>query len=261
MKKRFLVSGGTRGIGRAIVDEALSRGNYVSTFSSREKSVNSLRKDFSRELEMGYLLVDHSHVNDYEKVSSIVERQKEKQGGIDVCVINAGIGYYSLAHNACLSKVEEMFRVNTFGAMNVVKQTIPVMKSQQSGVVLYIDSAPSKDSNPFTSFYAASKEATRIFLEGVKQEVIPYNIKIINLNIGMTDTSFLTTPGTLPNELQTFTKLCERGLQTKEIADMVLNLTVSDSDIYCSTLTMQPFGLLKDLISHRNKGLEGIYKK
>ncbi len=136
--KRVLVTGGSRGIGRATVLEFARRGaNVAFTYARNAESAEAVRVEAEA---LGVTCVAYaSDVSDYEAAKKLVADVKEAFGGIDVLVNNAGIVRDKLILQMTESDWDEVMQTNLKGVFNVTKHAARSMAKQHGGRILHVD--------------------------------------------------------------------------------------------------------------------------
>jgi hypothetical protein len=174
-----VVTGGTRGIGRAIVHRFAEGGATVLTAG------RSLRTD---ELPALVIQADISTVQGVEKLAAAVIDQL---GGVDVLVHNAGGSSAPGGGVLALSDRdwEDAFSLNLFAAVRLDRALLPLMLQQQRGVIIHISSiqrtVPLHDS---TLAYAAAKAALANYSKGLSKEISPKGIRVVRVSPGWVET-------------------------------------------------------------------------
>ncbi|MGI5901104.1 MAG: 3-oxoacyl-[acyl-carrier-protein] reductase [Desulfitobacteriia bacterium] len=168
--KIALVSGGSRGIGRAIALELACQGadlvlNYVHNKAAAEETAQEI-KNLGRRV-----LVLQADVSEYSEVESLVKRAKEEFGTIDILVNNAGVTRDSLLVRMTEKDFDEVLRVNLKGAFNCSRQVVPLMIRQRSGRIINISSVVGLVGNAGQANYAASKAALIGFTKSLAREI------------------------------------------------------------------------------------------
>jgi NADP-dependent 3-hydroxy acid dehydrogenase YdfG len=195
-KKVAIVSGASRGLGKAIVTQLKIQGYQVYGLSSSGDG-DTLTCDVRDEQQ-----VDHA-------IAEIIERQ----GRIDILINNAGVGSFALLEEYTLSQYQQMFDVNVRGLFLLSKAVIPHMKQAADGIILNIASDVSRRTFPGGSLYVASKYAVQGLSGCLAQELRPHGIRVGTINPGMIDTWFAgSTQGSEGKE---------QFLQVDQLAELV----------------------------------------
>lgn len=170
-----VVSGGTSGIGKGIVEQLLEDGFSVTTFSRSEER----RERLERELPHDHLSVVEGDVSDEERMTEIV-----RDLSIDVLVNNAGIGYWTPADEVDIPKFRRMLDVNLVGPAALTKAALPRMKP--GGMIINISSIAGKRGYARGAFYNATKFGLMGYSEALRKE--REDIRICTICPGMVET-------------------------------------------------------------------------
>lgn len=199
-KKTILITGASSGFGKATAKFFYERGwNVVATMRHPEKE---------QELNLGESIsIVKLDVQDKASISQAIEEALQKFGSIDVLVNNAGYGLMGVFESATEEQIRRQFDVNVFGLMNVTQAVIPIMRSQQSGVIINISSFGGVVALPFTSLYASSKFAVEGFSEALSHELIKFNIRVKLIEPGGVHTNFRTGLELIKNDIATYNEL------------------------------------------------------
>lgn len=188
MGKVILISGGTKGIGLAVVDALHAAGHRVATFCPFADEREAFTAKYQSACQAGMLACFDGTVGDEKSIASVVEKTMQTFGKIDVLINNAGIVYYEEAEQASLAQVRSMFEVNVFGAIALTKAVLPIMRAATSGQIIATLSTSSRHVAPRGSLYGASKHALLGYLQGLRTEVREAGIKVAAVIPGLTRT-------------------------------------------------------------------------
>ena len=182
-----LVSGGTRGIGRAISLSLLERGySLFILYSSDEESKDEMQKIcLERGFKPAFFKVD---VSDEGQVEEVYEKIKKITPTLDVLVNNAGIALFSLLQTTSLYDWNRVFSVNVTGAFLLAKKAIPMMLKKQSGRIINISSVWGEVGASCEVAYSASKAALIGFTKALAKELAPSKITVNCVSCGVIDT-------------------------------------------------------------------------
>jgi len=170
--RRFLVTGGSQGIGAAIVQAARSDGGEV-VFTGRNQE---LLDRVTAETGAHGLQADVSVAEDNART---VEVCRERMGGIDVLVNNAGYGYMAEIGQVDMDAMKAMFDTNVFGMVDLTNRVVPVMKAQGAGDIVNIASTSGMKGHANGTAYSASKWAVRGLSQCWQAELRPHDIRVI----------------------------------------------------------------------------------
>ena len=177
----LLISGGTRGIGRACVDLFASQGFKVSSLSRYGKPDNALEG-------VDYYACD---IRDFEEVASSVSSAIEKNGDIDVLISNAGISVTGLAQDMKYQDYRAVIDTNFGGLFNLANAVIPNMVKQKHGVILAVSSMWGQTGASCESLYSASKGAVDSYIKALAKELGPSGIRVNAVSPGATETDMM----------------------------------------------------------------------
>jgi NAD(P)-dependent dehydrogenase (short-subunit alcohol dehydrogenase family) len=176
--KRWLVTGCSTGIGRAIAEAALDAGHRVCVTA---RSVQAI-EDFAS--YGNHALVVPLDVTEREQVVAAVDAVEDTWGGVDVLVNNAGYGYLSAVEEGDEEEVRRLFDTNYFGAVSMIKAVLPGMRAQASGHIINVSSMTGLVANPPNAYYSSTKFALEALTEALAKEVGPLGIKVTAVEPG-----------------------------------------------------------------------------
>ncbi len=182
----WFVTGASRGLGAAIVREALDRGHGVIATARDASAVTEAYPDAPD----GLLAVD-ADVTEPGQLAVAVEAGLARFGRIDVVVNNAGYGLVGAIEEISDRAARDLFDVNVFGALNTLRATLPTLRHQRSGHVLNIGSVGGFATAPATGLYGASKFALEGISEALHGELAPLGIRVTIVEPGGFRTDFL----------------------------------------------------------------------
>lgn len=195
MSKVWLVTGATKGIGKAIMLAALKAGDCV-VGTSRKTNGISVPSEYNDRLLNIQLDISCSDSAVYQ---DMVNAAVAKFGRIDVLVNNAGYGAITGFEETSEKTIRDLFEVNLFGTMRVTRAVLPIMRRQHSGHILNISSGAGYSAGPVP--YHTSKFAVTGFSTSLAFEVEPFGIHVTNVAPGLFRTNFYdeNTWGTQPD--------------------------------------------------------------
>jgi NAD(P)-dependent dehydrogenase (short-subunit alcohol dehydrogenase family) len=187
MPKTWFITGATRGLGLEIAKAALRAGDrVVATGRKRIAVAERLGPDSES------LLSAELDVTDASQAKAAVEIAMSRFSGIDVLVNNAGYGLLGFFEEITLNDAEAQFATNFFGALNVTRAVLPVMRSARKGRIFNVSSLGGLMGVQFGSLYCATKFALEGFSESLAKEVAPFGILVTIVEPGPFRTDFLT---------------------------------------------------------------------
>jgi NAD(P)-dependent dehydrogenase (short-subunit alcohol dehydrogenase family) len=183
--KAWLISGCSRGFGRILAHQALERGDLVAATARDPGSLRDLAEVYGDSV-----LCLEMDVTRIATVRAAIEAARCTFGHIDVVVNNAGYGLQAATEEASDEQIRALFEVNFFGAMNVIRNVLPCLRSQGSGHILNISSVAGRTSAPLIALYSASKFALEGLSIGLAMELEPFGIKVTTIEPGAFATGF-----------------------------------------------------------------------
>jgi len=181
--KHWFITGISRGLGRALAEAAMARGDTV---------VGTVR-DLADAPPAGpgalhLLILD---VSDRAAVGAAVDRAFALAGGrIDVVVNNAGFGLLGAIEEATPEEVDAVFATNFHGTLHVVQAALPRLRAQSGGHIINITSIAGHAPGTGAGLYAAAKHAVEGLTKCLAQEVAPFGIKVTAVAPGTFRTDF-----------------------------------------------------------------------
>lgn len=183
--KTWMITGCSSGIGAGLAKAVLEKGDQAV--------ITARTLDKLQEIAGKYpdtCLPIQLEVTDNESIDAAVKAANEKFGRIDVLINNAGHGYRSSVEEGDSAAVDEMFRTNFFGPVELIKKVLPGMREARAGAIVNVSSIAAVRSNIGSGYYAASKAAIELLSEGLAHEVTPLGIKVMIVEPGAFRTSF-----------------------------------------------------------------------
>ncbi len=184
----WLVTGTSRGLGLELVRQLLGRGdNVAATTRSIARLVDALDEaDTSRLLPISVDLTDEA------SVTEAVRSTKDRFGGLDVVVNNAGYGFLGAVEEISDAEVRRMFDVQIFGAWNVIRAVLPDFRASRAGRIINVSSILGLATFPGWGLYCAGKFALEGLTGSLAQEVAEFGVKVNLIEPGYMRTDFLT---------------------------------------------------------------------
>ena len=180
-----IVTGGNRGIGRAIADALADAGSNVVVANRDEAAGESAAEEIADDYGVETLAV-RTDVTSEADVQAMIEETVETFGDIDVLVNNAGIVRHTPAEDKPISEFEETIDVNLTGAFRCAKYAGTVMQSSGGGTIINISSMSAFIANypQHQADYQASKGGLEALKNQLASEWAEYGIRVNNINPG-----------------------------------------------------------------------------
>lgn len=182
-KKTIVVTGGTKGIGRAIVERFAKEKWNVITCARNLEDLNNLKKDVENEFGEA-IHVFKADLSKKEDVNAFAEEINHLNISIDVLVNNAGKYLPGLVHEEPEGTLEEMMDTNLYSAYHLSRKIVPKMKAQKNGHVFNVCSVASLIAYPNGGSYSISKFAMYGFSKALREEMKEYGVRVTSLMPG-----------------------------------------------------------------------------
>jgi 3-oxoacyl-[acyl-carrier protein] reductase len=212
--KIALVTGATKGIGRAIAEALLTAGAGVAITARSEDEIGTTVAELKK-LGAGTAAGYVCDVRDYAQVKSIVAEVAKEFGGLDILINNAGVGIFASVESMPVEDFRAVLETNVFGVFYCCHEAIPLMKERGGGYIINLSSLAGANPHPKMAAYNASKFGLNGFSEALMQEVRHDNIKVSYIMPGSVNTHF---GGDTPGDEKSW------QLQPSDIAQVVIDL-------------------------------------
>jgi 3-oxoacyl-[acyl-carrier protein] reductase len=229
--KVAIVTGGSRGIGRAIAAAFLQQGVHVAISGVHQGHLQKAEADLAQQAWGGArVLTFEADVRDHLAVQSLVDETARRQGGLDILVNNAGIGWFGSVESQGHDDWRRVMDTNVTGVFNCCKASIPHLRRRGGGWIINISSLAG--SNPFVggASYCASKAALDAFSEALMQEVRQDGIRVSYVKPGSVNTDFM---GHAEAE-------SDWKLRPEDVAQVVVDLVSHDQRSLPSRVDIRP---------------------
>ena len=195
MSQVVLITGASSGIGKTSALLLAERGYIVYAGTRTPEKLDTNAEN---------LHVIQLDITDAKSIQTAVKKIRKEQGKIDVLVNNAGYGLVSTVEDVTEEEMFEQFNVNVFGVFRVCKEVIPLMRENNSGVIINISSFLGKIGLPLLTFYNSSKYAVEGITDSLRYELRDFNIRVHSIMPGFFNTNFAR--GNLVTNAATFDK-------------------------------------------------------
>ena len=169
---RFLITGGSQGIGAAVVEQARKAGHEVVFTGRNDKFIETV----AQKTGAHGVRADVSVAEDNART---VEACLQRIGGIDVLINNAGYAYRGEIGSLDVDAMKKMFETNVFGLVDITNRVVPLMKSRGQGDIVNLASTSGMKGAATATAYAGSKWALRGISQCWQAELRPHGIRVI----------------------------------------------------------------------------------
>lgn len=173
MAKVILITGGSSGIGKSIGTFLFDKGYKVYGTSRNPKNYSNS--------SFPLLALD---VTRKESISQCISDLINIEGKIDILINNAGAGITGPIEEIPEEEIKKNFEINFFGPLNIIKEVLPEMRKQNTGLVINVTSIAGYMGLPYRGIYSASKGALETITEAYRMELKDFNIEMCNVAPG-----------------------------------------------------------------------------
>lgn len=196
--KVAIVTGGTRGIGYAVVEKFLQNGATVVLFGSRQETVTKAVASLKEKNENWEVSGAWPTLTDADAMTAEMSKIKDKYGRIDILVNNAGISDSASIEKYTAEHFSKIMNLNVNAVMNGILPVVAIMKQQGGGCILNTSSMVSICGQPSGVAYPTSKCAVNGLTWSLARELGPFHIRVNAVAPGITRTDMVAA---LPKEM------------------------------------------------------------
>jgi NAD(P)-dependent dehydrogenase (short-subunit alcohol dehydrogenase family) len=181
--KTALVTGGARGIGRAICDAYVREGARVAVADRLEADAQETAAALG-ENAMAVVM----DVTDLASIAAGVSAVEKAWGGVDVLVNNAGVFNMGSIEEFTMEDYRRQYDVNVGGTLFVTQAVLPGMKAKGGGAIINFASQAGRRGEAFVTMYCSTKAAVISITQSMALELAPHNIRVNGIAPGVVDT-------------------------------------------------------------------------
>jgi short-subunit dehydrogenase len=216
---RAIVTGASRGIGRATAQALARRGARVGLIARDKDALAELADELG-----GDSIALAADVADRASIEAAVARFVEQAGGIELAIANAGLAHYGPFLDQPIEHAEEMVRVNVLGTIYTVRAAVGPMLDRAAGHVVVVSSGAGLRAFPWGAVYGATKAADRGFAEALRHELSGTGVSVTTV-----------FPGEVATELHSHQRdklpdwrRDENTIGAEQVADAILEAVEQD---------------------------------
>lgn len=213
MKKVVLVTGAGSGIGQAIAQNLAPKEYSLILTSRTAESMEQYAK-------LENVVIVAGDLTKQDTLDKLIETSQSTFGKVDVLVNNAGITYIQPFEENTPDQMRTLFEINLFAAMQLTQAVYPLMKKQQSGHVLFINSTAGKEGKANHTMYSASKFGLAGFAQAFRQEAQQHGLRVTSIHPGGVKTDLYRNQP----EIDT-----SGYMEVSELAKTIVNLIETES--------------------------------
>ncbi len=238
MKKVALVTGSSSGIGLETA-LALARDGY-HTFASMRDIGKAGELEYAAKKENLSIDVIELDVDKEEAIVSAIKKVLTDGGRLDVLVNNAGYGQFGCTEDVSIDDFRKQFETNFFSIVRIIQEVAPIMRKQNSGIIVNISSVVGKIGLPGSPAYISTKFALEGLSECLRYELGQFGIKTTLIEPGVIKTNFFNSmkipeskidpkyKELTENILAGLKMMAEMGTAPSQVADVIIKAIHDD---------------------------------
>ena len=229
MKQTVLITGASRGIGRAIAIAFAKHGYQLALTCSKTKTE---LEALSQELKTSYdtdVLTSIGDISDYHYVEKLFTEVTTRFGGVDILINNAGISYVGLLTDMSIKDWDRIVNTNLTSIFSTSRLAIPYMIHKKAGKIINVSSVWGNVGASCEVAYSACKGGMNSFTKALAKELAPSNIQVNAIACGCIDTQMNACFSEEDREALAEEIPAGRFGSPDEVANMILNLVTSPS--------------------------------
>ncbi|MFC4312382.1 oxidoreductase [Steroidobacter flavus] len=186
MKKTWMITGCSSGLGKHLARAVAERGDQLVATARNPETLRDLALQFPKTVYVCALDVTRPETS-----TTAVALATEVFGGLDVLVNNAGHGLFGAIEETAPEEYRPLFEVNVFGLIEVTRAALPALRKRRGGRIVNLSSGAGIAGTAGSGYYNASKFAVEGLSEALDQEVAPLGLRVIIVEPGPFRTAFL----------------------------------------------------------------------
>jgi len=183
---KAIITGATKGIGKAIATLFLEKGVDIAINSRSQSDLEAVKSTFEQQFPDRQILIKATDVSQKADVNAFGEFVKSHWSTIDILINNAGLYVAGLIHEEDDEVLENQIATNLYSAVRLTKNILPIMLPQKSGTIINISSIAGIMSYPNSGSYSVSKFALQGFSKVLRDELKDKGIRVVSVLPGAT---------------------------------------------------------------------------
>jgi short-subunit dehydrogenase len=232
--RRALITGASRGIGRAVAERLASVGTEVALVARSPDQLQEVSAAI--EAEGGHVYPQVLDLLDLQNSPQQLRVLLERMGGCDLLINNAGMGYTAPVSDTPLADWQKVLDLNLTAAFLCIQAVLPFMRQQQLGTIINVISVAGKQAFPSWGAYSASKFGLMGLSQALAQEERSHGIRVTAFCPGAVDTDLWDS--------ETVNVQLDRSqmLRVEDVADYLVQLVLSPPTVVVEEIVLMPAG-------------------
>ena len=218
--KVVLITGASCGMGKQIALFLSSIGFIVYAGTREPKKLQNIKQQ--------NLIPIKLDITDFSNITTVITIIHKEQNQLDILINNAGYGLVSTVEDVTEEQMYNQFNINVFGVLRVCKATIPIMRKQNSGIIINVSSFLGKIGLPLFTLYNSSKYAVEGITDSLRYELKSFNIRVHSIMPGFFNTHFARE--NLKTNFATFDKNSPYSNIVSSLAPVILDQINNGND-------------------------------
>lgn len=181
-----------------------------------------------QDLKHDNIIALHLDVTNADNINKAIDTIVIKHQKIDILINNAGYGLVSTVEDVTEEEMFSQFNINVFAILRVTKFVIPIMRKNESGIIINISSFLGKIGLPLLTLYNSSKYAVEGITDSLRYELKDFNIRVHSIMPGFFDTNF--AKDNLVTNLKTFEKQSPYSTLVSNLAPVIVKQINNGND-------------------------------
>ncbi len=213
-KKVILITGASRGLGKALAELFSHTNTYRIYTTSREPT--SLPKNWNP------LYLDLAVSESVESVANYI---MSKEKSIDILINNAALAYYCPTEAFTISEAKHLFDVNVLGTFHLTQCILPIMRKQKSGKILFVSSIRGIASHAYMGMYSATKSALESIAFDLATTLSKWNIEVAVVQPGALDSGIELKHGSFfEDKLNPYEPYVKFGVEIQPVKEAAIEI-------------------------------------
>lgn len=240
-----LVTGGSIGIGAAIVRRLASHGIKVIACARQVDKIQAIEEEVKKSGAAGEVCPVHCDLRRESDIMDLFQLIRNKYGRLNVCINNAGLAWQNTLSEGNVEEWKEMLDVNVLALSICTKEAIKLMREcgVDDGHIIHMNSmAGHRVPSIHGSFYSATKHAVTALTEGLRRELAEAksHIRVSSISPGYVDTDMVRRASSHQPESTPFIKPSLKILDAEDIAEAVVYILSTKPHVQIHDIKIRP---------------------